>query len=58
MLLAQSTTKDYIRAEGAFHKDMYIAETTSKAEIRPEEHSEKAESCRGNSWNEIQLKGQ
>ena len=27
------------------------------AEIRPEEQSEKAESCRENLWNEIQLKG-
>ena len=27
------------------------------AEIRPEEQSEKAESCRVNLWNEIQLKG-
>ena len=35
----------------------YIAERTSKAEIRPEEQSEKAESCRENLWNEIQLKG-
>ena len=35
----------------------YIVERTDKAEIRPEEQSEKAESCRENSWNEIQLKG-
>ena len=35
----------------------YIAERTNKAEIRPEEQSEKAESCRENLWNEIQLKG-
>ena len=34
-----------------------IVERTNKAEIRPEEKSEKAESCRKNSWNEIQLKG-
>ena len=27
------------------------------AEIRPEEQSEQAESCRENLWNEIQLKG-
>ena len=32
-------------------------ERTSKAEIRPEEQSEKAESCRENLWNKIQLKG-
>ena len=35
----------------------YIVEMTSTAEIRPEEKSEKAESCRENLWNEIQLKG-
>ena len=35
----------------------YIVERTSKAEIRPEGQSEKAESCRGNLWNEMQLKG-
>ena len=55
VLSAQSTTKDYIRAEGDFHK-RYI-ERTNKAEIRPEEQSEKAESCQENLWNEIQLKG-
>ena len=32
-------------------------ERTNKAEIRPEEQSEKTESCRENVWNEIQLKG-
>ena len=35
----------------------YIVERTSKAEIRPEEQSEKAEGCRENLWNEIQLTG-
>ena len=35
----------------------YIDERTNKAEIRPEAQSEKAESCRKNLWNEIQLKG-
>ena len=35
----------------------FIVGTTNKAEIRPEGQSEKAESCRENSWNEIQLKG-
>ena len=36
----------------------YIGERTNKAEIRPEERSEKAESCRRETlWNEIQLKG-
>ena len=28
-----------------------------KDQIRPEEQSEKAESCRENLWNEMQLKG-
>ena len=36
----------------------YIVERTNQAEIRPEEQSEKAESCQENLWNEIQLKGQ
>ena len=35
----------------------YIVEKTNKAEIRPEEQSEKAESCWENLWNEIQWKG-
>ena len=35
----------------------YIVEGTNKAEMRPEEQSEKAESCRENIWNDIQLKG-
>ena len=35
----------------------YIVERTNKAELRPEEESEKAESCRENLKNEIQLKG-
>ena len=34
----------------------YVVERTSKAEIRPEEQSEKVESCRENLWNDIQLK--
>ena len=41
----------YIRAEGD------KAGRTNKAEIGPEEQSEKSESCRENSWNEIDLKG-
>ena len=47
---------DYIRAEGDFQK-RYIVERTKEAEIRPEEVSEKTESCRENSRNEIKLKG-
>ena len=35
----------------------YIAERTYETEIRPEEQSEKTESCWENLWNEIQLKG-
>ena len=35
----------------------YIVERTNKTDIRPKEQSEKAESCRENLWNEIQLKG-
>ena len=34
----------------------YVVERTNKAEIRREEQNEKAESCRENLWNEIQLK--
>ena len=34
-----------------------MVEGTNKAEIRPEEQSEKVESCRENLWNKIQLKG-
>ena len=37
--------------------ERYTVERTNKAEIKPEEQSEKAESCRENLWNEIQLKG-
>ena len=31
----------------------YIVERTNRAEIRPEELSEKVEGCRENLWNEI-----
>ena len=34
-----------------------IVERTNKAELRPQEHRKKTESCRENLWNEIQLKG-
>ena len=34
-----------------------MVERTRKAEIRLEEQSEKAEGCRENLWNEIQLNG-
>ena len=48
MLEAQSTTKDYIRAEGDFHEEIYIAERTNRVEIRLEKQSEKTESYREN----------
>ena len=32
VLEAQSTTKDYIRAEGDFHNEIYVVERTNKAE--------------------------
>ena len=35
----------------------YIVERTNKAEIKPEEQSEKMETRWENLWNEIQLKG-
>ena len=35
----------------------HTAERTNKADIRPEEQSEKAESCQENLWNEMQMKG-
>ena len=35
----------------------YTAEMFNKAEIRPEEQNEQAESCREDLWNKIQLKG-
>ena len=38
---------DYIRVEGDFHKKRHIVERTSKAEIRPEEQSEKTERLSG-----------
>ena len=36
---------------------MLKVERTNEAEIRPEGQSEKAESCRENLWNEIEVKG-
>ena len=40
---------DYIRAEGDFHKKIYIytVERTNEAEISPDELSEKTERCSG-----------
>ena len=35
----------------------HIVERPNHTEIRPEEQSEKVESCRENLWNEIQSKG-
>ena len=46
MFSAQSSTRDYITAEGGdFHEDF---ERTNKADTRPEEQAEKTESYRGN----------
>ena len=42
--------------EGTFIQKS-IGEGTREAEIRPEEQSKKAESCRENLWTEIQLTG-
>ena len=44
------------RLKETFRK-RYIVERIDKAEIRPEEQSEKAKSCRENLWMKIQLKG-
>ena len=38
-------------------KKRYKVERTDKAEVRPQEQSEKTESCRENLWNEMQFKG-
>ena len=35
----------------------YIVERTKKAELRPEEQSEKTDCCREDLWNELQLEG-
>ena len=35
----------------------YIVKRTNRLEVRPEQGSEKTESCRENSWNQIKLKG-
>ena len=34
----------------------HVVERINKADIRPEDQSEKMKSCRENSWNEIDLK--
>ena len=61
MLLAQSTTEDYIRAIISGLKEIfierYIVERTSKAETRQEEQNEKMESCLEILGNERRLKG-
>ena len=44
-------------AEGDFHKETYMVERTSKAEISLEEQGEKTENGQENLWNEAQLKG-
>ena len=57
MFTAQSTTRDCIRAEEDFHKEIYTVERNNKTGIRPEEQSEQTESFRENLEGEIQLKG-
>ena len=42
---------------GGEQTDRHIVEKTNTADKRPEEQSERTESCRENFWNEIQLKG-
>ena len=56
MLSAQSTTNDYIRAEGDFYKEIYtyIVERTSKAEIRPEEEWEGELLAKFMEWNTVE----
>ena len=56
MFLTKSTTSDQGGLKETFIKRC-IVERTNRAEIRPEEQSEKTESGRGNLRNEIQLKG-
>ena len=53
----QSTTKDYISGLKETFMKRYRFERSTKAEIRPEEQNEKAESCGENLWNEIRSKG-
>ena len=48
---------DYARAEEKTFIKRYVIERANKAELRPEEQTEQAESCRENFWNEIQSKG-
>ena len=47
MLWAQSTTRDYVRAGGDFHKKIHSWKNQQGREIRPEEQSEKSESSHG-----------
>ena len=42
---------------GEIFTQRYAVERTDKAEIRPEEESEKAESFGEKLWNDIQVKG-
>ena len=57
MFLAQLTTIGIISGLRETFIKGYIVGGTSQAKIRPEEQSQKTESCRENLWNEIQLKG-
>ena len=52
-----SQTKRIISGLKETYTYRYIAEKTNKAEIRPKEQSEKAESSLEDLWNEIHSKG-
>ena len=56
-LISASAAPQCRRPIGETLIKIYTVERTSKAEIRLEEQSEKAENCWENLWNEIQLKG-
>ena len=56
-LISASTAPHLISGLRETFIKRYIVERTNKAEVRPEEQSEKAESCLENLWSEIQLKG-
>ena len=55
-LISVSTAPHCGGGKKTFRK-RYIVERTNEAEIRLGEQSENTESCRENSWNEIQVKG-
>ena len=52
-----SQSQRIISGLGETFRKIYKRERTKQAGTRPEENSEKAESCQESLWNEIQLKG-